>query len=610
MAIIKTAPGGTAKSTGSGVNKSSSTSKPKTTSGAGKGSGSGSYTTTPAAPVSGYSSGTTKTSGTSGGGTLIPDRSGLTQVTSLPVPPGKTGGSSAGSSGGSGAYDSGLGRPDYSTLIQQGIRNGASWQEIQNLQNTRNALIAGDASLAQYAGDLTDQLATNYISRAKSDERSAAAEASYQQMLEELDSLAQRQSANDYSAYIEQMNQAQQEAALAELRAAYEANLAGLDRTRQDIAPQYESARNQAAGNAALQQQAFHEYAAARGLNSGAGGQAQLAMSNALQTNLSALDAAEASGMADLDLQRSQAEIDYNNAIAQAQTEGNYQLAQQLYQEKVRVDEALREQIASQAQLAMQTYQLGYNAYRDQVSDQRYDQQWNYQAGRDQASDEKEDYEKELNIAVYLAGAGQFGRLANLWGMNEAEAQALVDSYAAQKQLTQAQAAQELAAAQGAIGELSGYAALGWDTSYLKAMQDYELRGAALGLNGQKSTGSYRSSDSGGAMSLSTAKQYAENGIFNDDVLDVFHKNGYSDELLAAQYGYTPAGTVPAAGSGAASTQAGSSPLYFTVMTQAQNLAARGGKGETIAAYLQHHIDSGSITRDEAEAIANLLMGG
>lgn len=39
-------------------------------------------------------------------------------------------------------------------------------------------------------------------------------------------------------------------------------------------------------------------------------------------------------------------------------------------------------------------------------------------------------------------------------------------------------------------------------------------------------------------MSLTTAKKYAENGIFNEDVLNAFHKNGWTDELLAKEYGY------------------------------------------------------------------------
>lgn len=165
---------------------------------------------------------------------------------------------------------------------------------------------------------------------------------------------------NDYSAYIEEMNRLARESALAELRGAYEKNLAGLDRTQQAIAPTYQAARNQAAGQAELQKRQFAEYAAANGLNSGAGGQAQLAMNNALQGSLSNLSTQEASSLADLELQRSQTESDYNSAIAQARANGDYQLANQLYQEKVRADEAMREQMMWQAQQDFQNAQFDW----------------------------------------------------------------------------------------------------------------------------------------------------------------------------------------------------------------------------------------------------------
>lgn len=206
---------------------------------------------------------------------------------------------------------------------------------------------------------------------------------------------------NDYSQYIQDMNQAQREAALAELRAAYEKNLAGLDRTQKSIAPTYQAARNQAAGNAALQQQAFNEYAAANGLSSGTSGQAQLAFRNSLQGSLSDIDTAEASSLADLELQRNQAEIDYNNAIAQAEAQGNYELAQQLYQEKVRVDEALREQMMWQAQQEFQQQQFDW---------QKGQQSWQ----NDFASQQYQDSQKETNwnqmyaIAQALAQYGDF----------------------------------------------------------------------------------------------------------------------------------------------------------------------------------------------------------
>ena len=206
---------------------------------------------------------------------------------------------------------------------------------------------------------------------------------------------------NDYSEYIEEMNRAQQEAALAELRAAYEKNLAGMDRTQQSISPTYQSARNQAAGNAARQQQAFNEFAAAYGLNSGTAGQAQLAMSNALQGNLSGIDTAEANALSDLELQRSQAEIDYNNAIAQAKAEGNYQLAQQLYTEKVRVDEALQAQIAQAAQNELA---------RQQMAMQQSQQDWENQFALDKYNTglEQQDYQNMLAMAQEMAKYGDF----------------------------------------------------------------------------------------------------------------------------------------------------------------------------------------------------------
>ncbi len=289
---------------------------------------------------------------------------------------------------------------------------------------------------------------------------------------------------NDYSDYIEEMNRAQQEAALAELRAAYEKNLAGMDRTQQSISPTYQAARNQAAGNAARQQQAFNEYAAAYGLNSGAAGQAQLAMSNALQGNLSDIDTAEADALSDLELQRSQTEIDYNNAIAQAKAEGNYQLAQQLYTEKVRVDEALREQMAqaAQQQLAQQ-----------QLAAQQSQQSWENQFAMDkyQSGLEQQDYQNMLALAQEMA----------------------------------------------AYGDFSGYQALGIDTSTMEQRYAQELEADNAKKYSSRSGGT---SGTSGGMTLTTAKAAAESGYFGDEVLDVLRKNGYSDGMLTAMYGYEP----------------------------------------------------------------------
>lgn len=159
----------------------------------------------------------------------------------------------------------------------------------------------------------------------------------------------------DYSSYLKQMYAAQKASALAQLQAAYEKNLAAVDRAEAGVSEQYQAARNSTAGASELAKRNFSEYAAASGLNSGAGGQAELARNVTLQSSLSGIDAAEASTLADLELQRSQLESDYNSAIAQARAEGDYALASALYQEKVRVQDALLEQ---QIQKQKQAYQV------------------------------------------------------------------------------------------------------------------------------------------------------------------------------------------------------------------------------------------------------------
>ena len=345
---------------------------------------------------------------------------------------------------------------------------------------------------------------------------------------------------NDYSEYIEEMNRAQQEAALAELRAAYEKNLAGLDRTQQSISPTYQAARNQAAGNAARQQQAFNEYAAAYGLNSGTAGQAQLAMSNALQGNLSGIDTAEANALSDLELQRSQTEIDYNNAIAQAKAEGNYQLAQQLYTEKVRVDEALQAQIAQAAQNELA---------RQQMAMQQSQQNWENQFALDKYNTglEQQDYQNMLAMAQEMAKYGDF----------------------------------------------SGYQALGIDTSTME--QRYAQEQAAANAKRYSGGGTTSGSGKGNpSMSLSTAKLYANNGIWDDAVLDVFHKNGYTDALLTAEYGYKPGDSNPTSSR---------SPKFEAVVSQIQGMEDRTGGINQITTTVINANRQGLITDAEAKEI-------
>ena len=129
------------------------------------------------------------------------------------------------------------------------------------------------------------------------------------------------------------MNRAQREAALAPGRPMRKRGRIGPHSGGHR--PQYQSARNQAAGQSEQRKRPLPSHAAAQGLNPARAGRPCWRWATRSRT-ASGIGQAEASTMADLELQRSQMETDYNNAIAQAEAQGNYELAQQLYQEKVR----------------------------------------------------------------------------------------------------------------------------------------------------------------------------------------------------------------------------------------------------------------------------------
>ncbi len=141
--------------------------------------------------------------------------------------------------------------------------------------------------------------------------------------------------------YINEIYQQQLEARRAAIESAYKQNTASLDRTAEQIPVTYQGARNQAAGQAAISQKNFDEYAAASGLNSGAAAQARLASNTALQSTLGSISQAEAQALADIELQRRQLEERYRAEIAAAIAESNAERARTLYNEYVRQQEAL-----------------------------------------------------------------------------------------------------------------------------------------------------------------------------------------------------------------------------------------------------------------------------
>jgi hypothetical protein len=163
---------------------------------------------------------------------------------------------------------------------------------------------------------------------------------------------------SDYSGYLKELYKQQEDAAIADLNAAYNKNVAEVERAEKSIPKQYETARNQAAGASAQAQRNFDIQAAMTGLGSGTGAQAKIARNVALQNNLNAINTAEANAKADLDLKRTQLLADYNNAIAQAKANGNAALAEALYNEMIRAEQQLISQQQFNATLSLQEKQL------------------------------------------------------------------------------------------------------------------------------------------------------------------------------------------------------------------------------------------------------------
>ena len=146
--------------------------------------------------------------------------------------------------------------------------------------------------------------------------------------------------ATDQSGYIDELYDAARGRALSALEGAYDAQIAALD-----------SEAAAAAGDAAVERRNMDESFAASGLNSGAAGQARLALSTQLLGSLSGLDSERTARAADISARRTAALAEYRSAIASAIAENETARAQALYEEAVRVDESYRE---AEAELELQ----------------------------------------------------------------------------------------------------------------------------------------------------------------------------------------------------------------------------------------------------------------
>jgi len=226
-------------------------------------------------------------------------------------------------------YAGNLDSTDYSIILQQQMSGGADANTVRDTLDKRVSKANSAKNLKQYAYDDKYKQAMEYIKRTppRKEVRSATSQ-------------------NDY---IDKLYEAQQEAALAKLKAAYEQNMIDVDAAADKIPQMYQSARNKTAATSEQNRAAFNERAAAYGLNSGTGGQADLAMRNQNASNMSAINTQEAGALKDLETTRLKISTGYQNDIAQAVAQGDLARAQALYNEAIRVDNSLVQQSMAQA---------------------------------------------------------------------------------------------------------------------------------------------------------------------------------------------------------------------------------------------------------------------
>ena len=178
--------------------------------------------------------------------------------------------------------------------------------------------------------------------------------------------------------------------------------------------------------------------------------------------------------------------------------------------------------------------QLDYAKYLDQLGQFNTDRNFAFNSYLS-------DFDILQNQLASLQGQDSvdYNRWMDKVGLYREDQQLQREEALAQQQMAQAQVDAILSAGGSPSADLVG--ASGYTNEYVQALEEAYRRQAAQ----QAAGGGGRSSSSGGGkskMTLTTAKQAANAGVFSDDVLAVLRNNGYTDEMLEAIYGYEPNG--------------------------------------------------------------------
>ena len=116
---------------------------------------------------------------------------------------------------------------------------------------------------------------------------------------------------------------------------------------------------------------------------------------------------------------------------------------------------------------------FAYGAWSDQKERDYRAEETAYQRGRDERQDAIDDYDRQVSRAVDIFNAtGDVTGLAEAWELTPEQAQGMIDDYARKKQLTEDEAARQVADWYAQYGDFSKLKEMGVDTGYLEKQRE------------------------------------------------------------------------------------------------------------------------------------------
>ena len=411
------------------------------------------------------------------------------------------------------------GNQDYSVMIRDAINSGADAGYVNSLLNQRMQK-AQQSGMYQYVNDDVAKMANEYINNKRYEPNNL-----YKNMIEQMYSSAS----------------AQQEAAQ---RAAIEQAVNDLSGQKTGIVQSYDDLYKQLYLERRRAEKNLPQQLAAMGISGGMSESSALGIQNSYANALAQGEQEKLNTLNDID-----------QAIANARLTGEIGIAQQAAQLAMDKLSAYGSYVNGLMNQQQYYNNFQYQQGRDQVSDARWQQQWNRQQILDQLSRDDVFYDRKLYMAEILYQN---------------------------------------------TGDASGFKALGMTDDQIAAMgRNWYAQAMSSGGSGGSGSGS----DTGPKMSLSTAKQLAEAGYFSDAALEVLRNAGYDDQALYYLYGYEPgnAGTLPG---GKINDVSQLGPVAMALA----NRMSRVNSPSAAAAFAEAIQDALKVKKSITEAEADFLM--